>query len=1023
MGQQYVNNDRLELSYGNRAFPHFAPGDKDPHGQGFVSSNLIHGLNPIEFFSHAMGGREGLVDTASKTARVGYLNRQLMRAMEDIKIAADRTLRDGRFIVGFHYGGNGMDTSYIESQQYPCADVTVTSIRRAYQWRYIDSTDADVNADDVFASNSSSTADLDPVLAKAAAKEVKRITDDIITMRLIKLKYDTRKIDNEVKAPVAFARILKMAEETSRSQAADASSDEDGWAGGREGSHAALYVMRATRQLIKYCRAQVQCKAALLVFEALARINLCAKNVLVRHRLSRRAFDGVIIEVKKRFHLALVQAGEMVGCLSGQSIGEPCLQMTLNTFHLAGSGGKNMTAGISKMDELIRISKDRRKLRFALMDIFLLPEYQTKERAREMIKQIKPLLLSKFVIEEQCQMLWDPLPLQTRVAADVELVELHSFMMEEKECAHLSPLILRIVLNKAKCLEYGKTIDHIFWKLKELLPKSHSWMRSDVNAKDWVIRLRLNTKSPEFHQYEKKKKTNKRSIVSATKSVDSNAGAPTSDANPANGVVNAPIQELETVWQVRRMLLSSLVHGIPGISTCSIQKQKRVRFDDATLERVNKEETELYIETKGSNLRAVLLLKGVDTTRTISSNPREIEEVLGIEAATTAIMNEVRKLFAANNAYVDFAHFHVLAHAISRTGTLVGFGKNGYHQNSKLGFLKRISFERVIKTIIEAASAGGVDTGENMTSNVQWGNAPPIGTNSGFTIFNYPKIYAQHRKVIEANERICRARMSSPLTKTDLLRLLPTLATNPNFMRQLGGSQENEGETYHYQNYKRKLAEKQHTYYTPDYDYLLDPSLSVSTVAQSARRAQDRLRQEHEEEEHITKLILTGRTHLSLGNQPLRPLPVYTPYSKTAEIHSLLPSASSLASSAPEWLTKSLDRVLEREAKILLQPSMLSFYAHPSFVPYPLVPYARSDNECYGAQKRKAGATDIGVNAKGKKKKTTTTKTANADGANAGTNTEGKLAISGRKKKSENSSISAVTSRLSIHGAIDLAKS
>ena len=107
LSQQYVNSERLELAYGNRTFPHFLPGDKDPRARGFVAENFMMGLGPIATFSHAMGGREGLVDTASKTARVGYLNRKLMRAMEDIKIAADGTLRDGKYLVGFAYGGNG----------------------------------------------------------------------------------------------------------------------------------------------------------------------------------------------------------------------------------------------------------------------------------------------------------------------------------------------------------------------------------------------------------------------------------------------------------------------------------------------------------------------------------------------------------------------------------------------------------------------------------------------------------------------------------------------------------------------------------------------------------------------------------------------------------------------------------------------------------------------------------------------------------------------------------------------------
>ena len=365
--------------------------------------------------------------------------------------------------------------------------------------------------------------------------------------------------------------------------------------------------MREVKKLIYYCRAQVKCKAALLVFEALVRINLCAKNVLTRLGLNKHSFDNVIIQVKEKFRNALIQSGEMVGNLAGQSIGEPCLQMTLNTFHLAGVGGKNMTAGIPKMDETIRVSKDKKKLKFASLDVYLEKEYQTREKAKEVIKQIKPLPLNKFVIEEQCQMLWDPNPLETLVEEDKEFVEDHALLMEEKETSNLSPLVLRFVLDKEKCMSNQKTIDQIFWKMKAMLPKAHSWMRSDVNATQWIIRLRLNTKSGEFRKYEKRK-MNKRSIVSVIKNASvGKRGAKEESTNEAKESKEAKERseipnEIETTWQIRKMLLSSFVHGILGISSCTLQKQERVEFDPVTLEKIQTDE--LFIETKGANLKA-----------------------------------------------------------------------------------------------------------------------------------------------------------------------------------------------------------------------------------------------------------------------------------------------------------------------------------------------------------------------------------------------------------------------------------
>ena len=72
--------------------PHFARGDKAPEGKGFVANSFYSGLTPTEFFFHTMAGREGLVDTAVKTAETGYMSRRLMKALEDLFVHYDGTV-------------------------------------------------------------------------------------------------------------------------------------------------------------------------------------------------------------------------------------------------------------------------------------------------------------------------------------------------------------------------------------------------------------------------------------------------------------------------------------------------------------------------------------------------------------------------------------------------------------------------------------------------------------------------------------------------------------------------------------------------------------------------------------------------------------------------------------------------------------------------------------------------------------------------------------------------------------------
>lgn len=110
LGQQSIRGRRIEKGYHNRALPHYMPNETNPDAKGFVKSNYRDGLNPLEFFFHAMGGREGLVDTAVRTQQSGYMQRRLINALEHLKIEYDQTVRDPHGnIIQFLYGEDGID--------------------------------------------------------------------------------------------------------------------------------------------------------------------------------------------------------------------------------------------------------------------------------------------------------------------------------------------------------------------------------------------------------------------------------------------------------------------------------------------------------------------------------------------------------------------------------------------------------------------------------------------------------------------------------------------------------------------------------------------------------------------------------------------------------------------------------------------------------------------------------------------------------------------------------------------------
>jgi DNA-directed RNA polymerase subunit A' len=112
IGQQAVRGERLSRGYWNRTLPHFSKGDLGAEAKGFVQNSYKSGLNPTEFFFHSMGGREGLVDTAVRTSRSGYMQRRLISALEDLKMKEDGTVRNtADTIIQFMYGEDGVDPS------------------------------------------------------------------------------------------------------------------------------------------------------------------------------------------------------------------------------------------------------------------------------------------------------------------------------------------------------------------------------------------------------------------------------------------------------------------------------------------------------------------------------------------------------------------------------------------------------------------------------------------------------------------------------------------------------------------------------------------------------------------------------------------------------------------------------------------------------------------------------------------------------------------------------------------------
>jgi len=124
VGQQAVQGERINRGYEDRTLSHFKQDDLSADAHGFVEASYRSGLGPKEFFFHAMGGREGLVDTAVRTSKSGYLQRRLINALSELETQYDGTVRDtSDTIVQFEFGEDGTSPVRVSSDEENSVDV------------------------------------------------------------------------------------------------------------------------------------------------------------------------------------------------------------------------------------------------------------------------------------------------------------------------------------------------------------------------------------------------------------------------------------------------------------------------------------------------------------------------------------------------------------------------------------------------------------------------------------------------------------------------------------------------------------------------------------------------------------------------------------------------------------------------------------------------------------------------------------------------------------------------------------
>jgi len=467
LGQTAIEGKRVPYGFTDRTLPHYKKYDDSSEARGFIESSFIRGLTPQQFFFHAMSGREGLIDTAVKTADTGYIQRQLIKSMEDLTVHHDGTVRDANNnIIQYHYGEDGIDPTKIETQSLPIGKLSKTEMEEQFGMRTVDW----------------STVLEDGLVRDNEQEMITEYVNDLLfdQRMMVEGVFQKKSLDSgSVFAPVNLARCVLNTKVRFALKPTDKT------------NLTPTIVLNGIKKIIERTHGYHKIWCALL------RFHLAPHKLIVKERFTKEAFE-MLMEIIVVTHMkSWVQPGDQVGIVAAQSIGEPATQMTLNTFHQAGVASKSaVTRGVPRLRELLKVTQNPKA---TSLTIYLKPEYRNnKDKAREVVQDLELTVLRN--ITDKVAIYWDMEDAETIVKEDAELMKFYSIfekglMADSEESGTLSKWMLRLELNREEMFNRNISIQEVVSVIKYQFNNEINIVYSDYNSDKLIMRVRLpNTK-------------------------------------------------------------------------------------------------------------------------------------------------------------------------------------------------------------------------------------------------------------------------------------------------------------------------------------------------------------------------------------------------------------------------------------------------------------------------------------------------------------------------------------------------
>lgn len=569
IAQQIENGSRIGIKK-NRNLVHSLKYDEHPSNFGYIKSTFASGFTPNEYFFHAIAAREGIIEQALSTGESGYIQKQLVNFMQDVKIGHNNMIIDSSERIYGPYGNDNFDGKNIQK-----IDVTL----------FIKMTEEEFKEKYYIENNSN-------ISYKNLINLRKYFIDEFLRDNIVGSEEEVI-----VKYPINIKTILE--------KHTNVINDDNT----RNSLITTEEIEFKYQQIITQYKLGKKFHFLLLLF--------ASPKILIEKGLDKKSFKTFIDDIEYTIRCCFVDIGEPIGLLAATSIGEPTTQLTLNSFHNAGSAGR--TGGVARIKELFRVQKNKERTSFTTLYLkdFNANEEQHKQFFEKYIKEmrIKDLLKSMKII--YCK---------NMKKIDEQNNIIKSYIDYSKKLhGNLTIKYLFIMELQAKTKLF--LVKKIITKLKEMELSNFVFIKENNSIVFQIEPLKLIGKI-----------TKKR--PKSFQDFD----------------INKIFKKFENI----------LVNGIETYSEIDVINGKyyNTNFNFET------KDTKIS-EIVGSNLKEILShFKTVDQKRTFTNNIIDTYKILGIEATVKLFLYEANRIFEKKD--LDVRHLLTVIATGTQDGNLIG---------------------------------------------------------------------------------------------------------------------------------------------------------------------------------------------------------------------------------------------------------------------------------------------------------------------------------------------------------------